>query len=494
MGSLRVGDELSKPHAVCVPYPAQGHINPMLMFAKLLHHRGFHITFVNTEYNHRRLIKSRGLDSVKGLPDFRFETIPDGLPQMESDDATQDIPALCESTSRTCLVPFKNLLKELNCTDLSHVPPVTCIISDGAMTFTIDAAEELGVPEVLFWTTSACGYMAYLHYHSLFQRGLAPLKDSSYLTNGYLETPIDWIPGLKDIRLKDIPNFIWTTNPDEFMPQYVMTELSRAHRATAIIINTFDDLEGDIVDAIRSILKPPVYTIGSLHSLLKHNIPEHSPITSIASNLWKEDTECLDWLDSNPPNSVVYVNFGSITVMSPQQLVEFAWGLANSNQSFLWVIRPDLVTGDSAILPPEFSTITKERSMLAEWCPQERVLQHPSVGGFLTHCGWNSTIESICSGVPMICWPFFAEQQMNCRYSCRHWGVGMEIDSNVKREEVERLVRELMVGEKGREMKKRAVEWKERAHEAVSDGGTSWANVATLIHDVLMSSKNKEIN
>ncbi|KAK9123107.1 hypothetical protein Sjap_012709 [Stephania japonica] len=488
MGFLRIGDEFSKPHAVCVPYPAQGHMNPMLMFAKVLHHRGFHITFVNTEYNHKRLIKSRGIDSVKGLPDFRFETIPDGLPPMESDDVTQDIPALCESTSRTCLVPFKNLLKELNCTHSSHVPPVTCIISDGAMTFTIDAAEELGVPEVLFWTTSACGYMAYWHYQSLFERGLAPLKDSSYLTNGYLETPIDWIPGLKDIRLKDIPNFIWTTNPDEFMPQYVINELSRSHRASAIILNTFDALEGDIVDAIQSILKPPVYTIGSLHSLLKH-IPEHNPIiTSIGSNLWKEETECLEWLDSKPPNSVVYVNFGSITVMSPQLLVEFAWGLANSNQSFLWVIRPDLVTGDSAILPPEFATQTRGRSVLAKWCAQERVLQHPSVGGFLTHCGWNSAIESICSGVPMICWPFFAEQHMNCRYLCEHWGVGMEIDSDVKREEVEMLVRELMGGEKGREMKNRAQQWKERADEAVSVGGTSWTNAASLIDQVLLIS------
>ncbi|KAK9157095.1 hypothetical protein Scep_003669 [Stephania cephalantha] len=490
MGSLGVGENSNnKPHVVCIPYPAQGHINPMFMLAKLLHQKGFHITFVNTEYNHKRLMKSRGPDSVEGLPDFRFETIPDGLPPTDNDDVTQDIPTLCYYTSETCLGPFRGLANKLN-----HTNPITCIVSDSIMSFSVEVSEELGIPHVFFWTASACGLMGYWHYPDLFQRGLAPLEDSSYLTNGYLETPIDWIPGLKDIRLKDIPNFIWTTNPDEFMPQYVINELSRAHRATAIIINTFDDLEGDIVDAIRSILKPPVYTIGSLHSLLKHNIPEHSPITSIASNLWKEDTECLDWLDSNPPNSVVYLNFGSITVMSPQQLVEFAWGLANSNQSFLWVIRPDLVTGDSAILPPEFSTITKERSMLAEWCPQERVLEHPSVGGFLTHCGWNSTIESICSGVPMICWPFFAEQQMNCRYSCRHWGVGMEIDSNVKREEVERLVRELMVGEKGREMKKRAVEWKERAHEAVSDGGTSWANVATLIHDVLMSSKNKEIN
>ncbi|EEF36542.1 UDP-glucuronosyltransferase, putative [Ricinus communis] len=103
----------NKPHAVCIPYSAQGHINPMLKVAKLLHFRGFYITFVNTEYNHKRLLKSRGLDSVAGLPDFCFEAIPDGLPVSDhgnNDDTTQDIPSLCDSTSKNCLFPFRNLL------------------------------------------------------------------------------------------------------------------------------------------------------------------------------------------------------------------------------------------------------------------------------------------------------------------------------------------------------------------------------------------------
>ena len=99
--------------------------------------------------------------------------------------------------------------------------------------------------------------------------------------------------------------------------------------------------------------------------------------------------------------------------MTNEQLVEFAWGLANSKQDFLWIIRPDLVKGVSAVLPEEFLEETRERGKLASWCPQEKVLGHSAVGGFLTHCGWNSTIESISSGVPMICWPFFADQQTN---------------------------------------------------------------------------------
>lgn len=484
MGSLSLTE---KPHAVCIPYPAQGHINPMLKLAKILHYKGFHITFVNTEYNHKRLLKSRGAESLNVFPSFRYETIPDGLPESDDIEATQDIPALCESTRKHCLVPFRNLLSKLNDTTSSNVPPVTCIVSDGVMSFTLDAAAELGIPNVLFWTTSACGFMGYAQYRRLIEKGLTPLKDASYLTNGYLDTIIDWIPGMKDIRLRDLPSFVRTTDPNEIMLEFPMDQAERAQKASAVILNTFDALEHEVLEALSS-MYPSIQSIGPLQ-LLVNQIPDKD-YNLIGSNLWKEDTGCLEWLDKREPNSVVYVNFGSITVMTSSQLIEFAWGLANSKQSFLWIIRPDLVEGDSAMLPPEFLEETKERSLLASWCPQEQVLCHPSIGGFLTHSGWNSNLESVCGGVPMICWPFFAEQQTNCRYTCNEWGIGMEIESDAKSDEIERLVRELMVGEKGQEMKKKAVEWKKLAEEATRPNGSSYVNLDAIINQVLLSARN----
>ncbi|KAI3798821.1 hypothetical protein L1987_34100 [Smallanthus sonchifolius] len=362
--------EYQKPHAVCIPFPTQGHINPMLKLAKILHSKGFHITFVNTEFNHQRLLKSQGSNSLNRHQSFRFETIPDGLPPPENLDVTQDIPSLCKSTSENCLEPFKALLYKLN--DTKTTPPVSCIVSDGIMSFTLDAADELGIPEALFWTNSACAVLAFAHYETFRQKGIIPLK---------------------------------------------------------------------------------------------------------------EETKCLEWLDSKEPNSVVYVNFGSVTVMTPEQLVEFSWGLANSNQAFLWVIRPDLVYGDSRILQPEFLEGTKNTGLLAGWCPQEKVLNHPSVGGFLTHSGWNSTLESIASGVPMICWPFFADQQTNCWCSCNKWGIGMEIDSAVERKQVENLVKTLMRGERGKEMREMAIVWKQKAHSM-----SSWLNIDNFINQVLLRS------
>ncbi|KAL3724051.1 hypothetical protein ACJRO7_036121 [Eucalyptus globulus] len=431
-----------KPHAVVIPYPAQGHINPIMKLAKILHHRGFHITFVHTEYNHKRLLKSRGLSSLDGSPRFRFETIPDGLPQSDSDeDVTQHIPSLCESTSKNCLAPFMDLLGRLNdkSVDDTEVPKVSCVIADGGMSFALDAAEKLGVPGVLFWTPSACGALVYTQYHMLREKGLFPLKDRK--------------------NKQSLSSH----------PQHVRL------------------LRKDVLMAFSSIFLN-LYTIGPIHVLL--NKIEDDNLCRIGSNLWKEDFACLGWLDSKEPNSVLFINFGSIAVVTSEQLIEFSWGLANSQKPFLWIIRPDLVAGDTVVLPSEFLAETKDRGMLAGWCPQERVLRHPSVGGFLTHCGWNSMLESICGGVPVLCWPFFAEQQTNCFYSKNEWGIGMEIDNSVRREEVEKLVRELMDGEKGKAMKKKAVEWKRKAEEATELGGSSYENLETLLSHVLVKKLN----
>ncbi|GJN21421.1 hypothetical protein PR202_gb08893 [Eleusine coracana subsp. coracana] len=478
-----------KPHAVCVPFPAQGHVTPMMKLAKVLYCKGFHVTFVNTEYNHRRLIRTRGPGAVAGLPDFRFATIPDGLPESDA-DATQDPAALCDSTMRTCLPHLTSLLARLN--GMDGVPPVTCVVADNVMSFSVDAAREIGVPCALFWTASACGYMGYRHFQFLMDEGLAPLQDEEQLTNGHLDTPVGLARGMSEhMRLRDFPSFIYTMQRGEILLDFMMREVDRASLADAVILNTFDELEETALDAMRAIL-PPVYTIGPLTFLLDRlQVPDDGggSVGAIRSSLWKEDLTCLRWLDGRPARSVVYVNYGCITTMSNQELVEFAWGLANSGYAFLWIIRPDLVKGDTAVLPPEFVEETKGRCLMASWCEQEAVLRHEAVGVFLTHAGWNSMTESLSAGVPVLCWPFFAEQQTNCRYACVEWGVGMEVGDNVRRDVLESRIREAMAGDKGKEMRKRAEEWKEVAVRATQPGGRALTNLDDLINDALLSRK-----
>ncbi|KAK3414144.1 hypothetical protein EUGRSUZ_I02654 [Eucalyptus grandis] len=238
MGSQARG----KPHAICISYPAQGHINPMLKLAKLLHQKGFHITFVNTKYNHKRLLRLQGPHSLDGLPHFRFDMIPDGLPPSDA-NSTQDIPSLCASLSEHELSTFRSLLLKLKSN-----PKTVC-----TMTFTVDAAEELKIPEVVFWTASACGLLGYTKYRRLVEDGFTPLKDPhfilylskedldpTYLSSEYPKTTVSWTSGRKSIRLRDFPAFIRTLDHQDIMLNYVLQEVERSSKAYAVILNTFD--------------------------------------------------------------------------------------------------------------------------------------------------------------------------------------------------------------------------------------------------------------
>ncbi|KAL9253936.1 7-deoxyloganetin glucosyltransferase-like protein [Drosera capensis] len=451
-----------KPHAVCVPYPAQGHINAILRLAKLLYIKGFHIT------------RQHGIQP--------FESIPDGLPPADNDDVTEDITALIISMESTSGGPFRELLSRLNDTATSSVPPVSCIIADAGVRFTSGVGRELGISKIIIFPASACSFLGISQYRCLAEKGYVPLKDESYFTNGYLDTVIDWIPGMEG-----------TTDPNDYLFNHAIDAIERIRRtASAIIFNTFTALYRDLISSLSADF-PPLYPIGPVHLLVNQIQHGHIETKSLGSNLWKEEPACLLWLDARQPGSVVYINFGSITVMTPSQLEEFAWGLAHSKHYFLWIKRPDLVSGDASDLPAGFVEETKGRGLMASWCDQESVLSHPAIGVFLTHCGWNSTIESISSAVPMICWPFFADQQTNCWYTSKKWGIGMEINSEAEREEIEKQVREMMEGQKGREMKNKAMEWKSLAEEAATWGsGSSYLNLENLIQDVLLASKIKE--
>ncbi|KAK9066813.1 hypothetical protein SSX86_014136 [Deinandra increscens subsp. villosa] len=481
---MATNTEKKKPHVICVPLPAQSHLKAMLKLAEILHHKGLQITFVNTEHMHKRLLKSGGRHCLDGSPGFKFETIPDGIPRKSEDDDGADKLLLHVET--TFLAPFLDLATKL------PTPP-TCIIADGFNSvFIIDAAEKLGIPVMLYWTFSASGFMGLYHVQSLVEKGLAPLKDESYLTNGFLDTTIDWIPGMEGIRLKDFNSILQTTDPNDGQFTFCLKCTNKSHDVSHNIFHTFDELEHGIVNTLSS-MYPYVYTVGPMQLLLnqtpeEEKQPEMSDFS--AYSIWKEDSECLKWLETKEPNSVIYVNYGSHTVMSLKDVIEFGWGLINSDHYFLWIIRSDVVEGESVVLPPEFDEHVKRRGFIASWCPQEKVLNHPSIGGFLTHCGWGSTIESLSAGVPMICWPYMWDQLTNCRYVCKEWEVGLEMEKEVKRDEVKNLVQELM-GDEGDQKRIKAKEWKEKACVATAPNGTSSLSVNNLVAEItLLASRN----
>ncbi|KAK4784833.1 hypothetical protein SAY86_019201 [Trapa natans] len=448
---------VKRPHAVCVPCPPQGHLNAMLQLAKLLHWKGFHVSFVIIESEHNRMVTARGDPSfLDGLPsDFQLVTfIPDVFPSPPN----HDIQALGEFYRNHTRGPFADLISSLNqraAIDMDF-PAVSIIVSDSLMTFsTIPAGEKFGIPVVNFWPFSASVTMCFMQLSELMARGLDVDGPSS---DCYLDTIVDWIPGINHMRLRDFPCFLRNAG-------------------------SVDDLE--VLNAFSLTLSKPVYAIGPLPLALELIPGEDYPTKNIKCSLWEENSQCLQWLDSKEPNSVLYINFGSIATLTPQQVTEFATGIANSGHPFLWIIRPTLVAGEAAVFPPDFVEKTKGRGFTAGWCPQENVLNHRSIGGFLTHCGWNSTMESLSAGVPMLCWPFFADQHTNCWIISTNCGIGLEIDHDVKRDEVTSLVKELMEGVNGKEVKERALEWKKRARESVDQGGSSWRGFERLLREML---------
>uniref|UniRef100_A0A0D9X4T1 Glycosyltransferase n=1 Tax=Leersia perrieri TaxID=77586 RepID=A0A0D9X4T1_9ORYZ len=461
---------MARPHAVVVPYPGSGNINPALQLAKLLHAHGVHITFVNTEHNHRRVVAAEGAAAVRGRDGFRFETIPDGVLDADRDAADYDL-GLSVATTTRCAAPLRELVARINGGGGdADAPPVTCMVFTALMSFALEVAREMGLPTMVLWGGSAASLMAHMNYPTLTQLNHACIlhfADESLLTNGYLDmTIIDWITGMPPISLGDISSFVRTTDPNDFGLRFNETEANNCTKANALILNTFDDLEADVLTALRAEYQC-IFTVGPLGTLLIDTSEKNSVTAGVGLSLWKHDIDCLAWLDTQKPGSVVYVNLGSLTVLTPEQLAEFAWGIAATGRPFLWVIRENLVPGGMMKLPTGFAAATEGRRCLSTWCPQDQVLCHRAVGCFLTHNGWNSTCEGVAAGLPMVCWPVFADQYTNCKYACEVWGVGVRLDDKVRREQVTGHIKLAMESD---EMWRSANKWKVKAEVAAQPG------------------------
>ncbi|KAI3682466.1 hypothetical protein L1987_82465 [Smallanthus sonchifolius] len=188
---------------------------------------------------------------------------------------------------------------------------------------------------------------------------------------------------------------------------------------SAFIWNTIEFLEQSALTQIRNTYQVPVFTVGPLHKI----------VTTCSTSFLEEDTSCISWLDKQAPKSVIYVSLGSLAKLDEKVATEMAWGIAMSNHLFLWVVRPGSVRGFEWIefLPQGLVDEIKERGLIVKWAPQKLVLAHNAVGGFWTHCGWNSTMEGVSEGVPMLCQPFDVDQLLNARYLCDVWKMGFEV-------------------------------------------------------------------
>lgn len=281
---------------------------------------------------------------------------------------------------------------------------------------------------------------------------------------------LDPVPGMEPFRFKDLPisKFGITEN-------YLQLILNMNNaKSSAVIWNTMECIDQLSLLQYQQQFEVPIYPIGPLHKFAS---------SSSTTSLFMEDTNCITWLNSQAPKSVIYVSMGSVACIDKEELIEVAWGLVNSGQPFLWVVRPGLINSakETESLPEELKKTIGEKGCIVKWAPQKVVLSHSAIGGFWSHCGWNSTIESISEGVPMICRPSFGDQRVNARYVSHVWRIGLLLENKLERGEVTKAVRRLLVDKEGEDMRDRSRKLKEEVEVCVKEGGSSYNSLNNLV-------------
>ncbi|KAG2332178.1 hypothetical protein Bca52824_003358 [Brassica carinata] len=444
--------ENKRGHVLAVPYPAQGHITPIHQFCKRLISKRLETTLALTTFIFNS-IKPNSSGPVS------IATISDGYDQ--GFDSSSSIHDYVQSFKTCGSKTIADIIRKHETSD----NPITCIVYDSFLPWALDVAREFGLAATPFFTQScAVDYAYYL----------------SYINDGILKLPVEEMPFLE---LQDLPSFLSAPGSYPAYFEMVLQQFTNFQKADFVLVNTFQELELHEKELLAKVC--PVLTIGPtvpsmyLDQMIKSD-------TEYDLNLFdtKDAAFCNSWLNTRPQGSVVYVAFGSIAKLNNVQMEELA--SAVSNFSFLWVVRGS----EEEKLPSGFlETLDKDKSLVLKWSPQLDVLSNKAIGCFLTHCGWNSTLEALAIGVPMVAMPQWIDQPMDAKYIQDVWKVGVRVkidnESGIaKREEIEFSIREVMEGEKSEEMKENAKKWRDLAVMSLSEGGSTDINIDKFVSKV----------
>ncbi|KAK1431759.1 hypothetical protein QVD17_08379 [Tagetes erecta] len=442
---------------VLYPAPVMGHLISMVELGKLItkHHPSYSIIVLTlTNSFNTGSITTYVRHISETFPAITFHHLPDIPLDPEAYPSTDAI--LFDLTARS----INNVVDALR-----SISP-TALIIDVFCTSPMAAAKDLNILFYYFFTSGACVAVEVLYFPTLDQNYLGSFRDMNKLV---------YSPGLPPIPSSDMPTVV--LDRDSMLYSGFLQFARQLPKSAGIITNTFDALEPNPIKAIRDGLcvpdqpTPPVYCVGPL-----------------LADGGDDSHECLKWLDSQPKKSVVFLCFGSEGLFSSDQLKEIAKGLEMSGHRFLWVIRsPPTVEDDwDSLLPDGFLGRIKDRGIVVKrWVPQVKVLSHESVGGFVTHCGWNSVLEATRAGVPMIAWPLYAEQRLNKIMLVDEMKMALPMeesdDGKVMATEVEKRVRQLMDSGEGKVIRRVVETKKVDAARAMSDGGSSLVALAMLV-------------
>eukprot|EP01018_Ginkgo_biloba_P022752 Gb_12767 [translate_table: standard] len=476
-------------HVLVFPFPAQGHMIPLLDLTYTLASRGLSITVLTTTHNESRLqpLLDRAASNALHIQPLIFPLPP-----------TQGLPPGCQNTElipghliplfiyslRVLGHPLEEwFLQQQQVSDGYGLGPPVCIISDFFLGWTQETAAKLGIPRIVFHPSGAFAVsVMYSLWAHMPQQGVE--SDDAPVPIPHFPLPLTFPKS----HLSRLVRIYKSSDPvSEFIRHTMLLNV----KSWGTLNNTFYELESIFIDHLQRVSGRPVWSVGPLlppalfRKEQRKEIIERGKPTSINESL------CLQWLDCQKQRSVLYICFGSQVFLSNKQIEEIAAGLEASQWSFIWALKDsptDLHGGEYGVLPEGFEEKMKDKGLIIRgWAPQLPILSHPSVGGFLTHCGWNSTLESVALGVPLITWPMTADQFFNAFLVVEYLKVGVRLCEgatavNNVREHLKTAIKRVL-GREGEEMK-RALELRKSARIAVQEGGSSHRDLEAFVAEI----------
>ncbi|XP_058111739.1 UDP-glycosyltransferase 90A1-like [Magnolia sinica] len=456
--------EMASPHHIVLfPFMSKGHTIPLIHLSHLLFNRGLIITIFTTPSNSPFIRHSLGRTQAT-IIDLPF---PGDIPQLPAGvESTDQLPSM------DLLLPFLEATKLFQShfeKALQNLQGVICIISDGFLAWTQQSASKFNIPRVAFYGMN--------NYSMSICQTVIRDRPHKGITSNDQPFSLSSLPWLQ-ITKNDLSYPF--NDPDASGPFYdfVKETIEKLSESYGMIVNDFYELEPTYTDYWNCNFKPKAWCVGPLCLAM--------PCAGIPTKTSIE----VQWLDErlSMKRSVLYIAFGTQAKMQSAQLAEIATGLERSGVDFLWVLKSNEVElGDG------FEERVAGRGLvIRKWAAQMEILGHKSVRGFMSHCGWNSVMESVCAAVPILAWPMMAEQHLNAKMLVEELGIGLRIgaghgeggDGLVRSDDVEKMVRELMVGVKGKVVGEKVKEIGEAARRAMEEGGSSYRTLDLLIDDV----------
>ncbi|XP_044489301.1 abscisate beta-glucosyltransferase-like [Mangifera indica] len=460
------------------PYVGGGHQIPMVDMARIFASHGAKSTIIATPKHALSFQKSISRDQELGLS-ISIETLH--LPD-DTDIADTDMSASPRTDTSMLEEPLKALLAE-------HRPD--CIVHDVFHRWSADAINGLGIPRLVF-NGNGC-------FSRCVAENMGKYKPHETVSSDYEPFVVPGLPDRVELTKSQVPVMMRPPNQNGFGPRKMGKP---EENSFGVVVNSFYELEPAYVEYLKKEMGNKAWLVGPV-SLCNRNVEDKAERGKKATI---DEQQVLSFLDSKESSSVLYISFGSLARLAPEQLLEIAYGLEASNHPFIWAVGKIFRSAgkekenEEAWLPYGFEERIRESKrglIIRGWAPQLLILEHPAIGGFLTHCGWNSTLEGVCAGLPMITWPIAAEQFSNEKLIADVLKIGVKVGSlhwvswstepwaAVGRDKVEASVKRLMGGgEEAVEMRRRARELREKAKRAVEESGSSYMDADSLIQEL----------